>query len=95
MLDAATAGDRREQIRAAMAQGSSKSRGAFSTALDALTSLLHERVRDSADGPDPRRARSAAQALEIVEDAKEQATGNGNPQLVTSELLRRLERVLV
>ena len=94
MLDAATSGDRQEQARTALAQGSSKARGAFTTALDALTSLLHEHVRASALRGNARGARGAARAMGYVERAKEQATGNGNPQLVTSELMRQLEECL-
>ena len=94
MLDAATAADRREQMRTALLQGSAKARGAFSTSLDALTSLLHERARAAVHRGNPRGARAAARALDLVEDAKERATGNVNPQLITSELLRRLEAVL-
>ena len=94
MLDAATAVDRREQMRTALVQGSAKARGAFSTSLDALTSLLHERARAAVDRGNPRGARAAARALDLVEDAKERATGNVNPQLITSELLRQLEALL-
>ena len=94
LLDVADAGDRRAQMRAALAQGSAKARGAFSTSLDALTALLHERARAAVDRNNPRVARAAARALDLVEDAKERATGNVNPQLITSELLRRLEAVL-
>jgi DNA polymerase-3 subunit delta' len=94
MLEAASNGDRREQFRSALGQGSTKSRGAFSTSLDALTTLLHERVRSAADRGNDRGATAAARALDVVEEAKERATGNVNPQLVTSELLRRLEALL-
>jgi DNA polymerase III subunit delta' len=94
MLDAATNRDRREQARTALTQGSSKARGAFTTALDALTTLLHERVRASADRGNDRGASRAARAMDAVETAKERATGNVNPQLITSELLRELEELL-
>ncbi|MDB4884336.1 MAG: holB [Gemmatimonadetes bacterium] len=94
MLDAAGNRDRREQFRSALGQGSSKSRGAFSTSLDALTTLLHERMRASADRGNNRGATAAAQALDAVEEAKERATHNVNPQLITGELLRRLEALL-
>ena len=94
MLDAAATGDRREQLRTALLQGSAKSRGAFSTSLDALTTLLHERARASVDRGNARAARDAARGLDAVEEAKERATGNVNPQLVTTELLRRLEALL-
>jgi DNA polymerase-3 subunit delta' len=94
MLEAASNGDRRERFRSALGQGSNKSRGAFSTSLDALTTLLHERVRSATDRGNDRGATAAARALDVVEEAKERATGNVNPQLVTSELLRRLEALL-
>jgi hypothetical protein len=41
-----------------------------------------------------RAAREAARALDVVEEAKERATGNVNPQLITSALLRQLEALL-
>jgi DNA polymerase-3 subunit delta' len=94
MLDAATNGDRREQTRTALMQGSSKARGAFSTSLDALTTLLHDRVRASAERGNGTGASAAAHALDLVEAAKTRATGNVNPQLITSELLRQLERLM-
>lgn len=94
MLDAASAGDRREQMRAALVQGGARARGAFSTSLEALTTLLHERARAAVERGNTRGAREAARALDLVEDAKERATGNVNPQLITSELLRQLEAVL-
>ena len=91
MLDAASTRDRREQMKTSLMQGSSKARGAFSTSLDALTTLLHERVRAAAERGNATGASSAARALDCVEQAKERATGNVNPQLITSELLRQLE----
>ena len=94
MLDAATNGDRQEQARTALLQGSSKARGAFATSLDALTTLLHARVRASVDRGNTAAARAAAGALDHVEAAKTRATGNVNPQLITSELLRKIERLI-
>jgi DNA polymerase-3 subunit delta' len=94
MLDAASDHDRKAQIKTALMQGSSKARGAFSTSLDALTTLLHERVRAAAERGNPGTANSAARALDAVERAKERASGNVNPQLITSELLRNLEALL-
>ena len=93
MLDAASSADRQEQMRTALAQGSSKARGAFSTALEALTALLHERARSAAERGNGAGARSAARAIDEVEKAKERATKLVNPQLITSELLRQLERL--
>ena len=94
MLDAAVDGDRREQMRAALAQGGARARGAFSTSLDALTTLLHERARAAAERGNADGARTAAGAIDAIEEAKELASGNVNPQLIKSELLRRLEAVL-
>ncbi len=94
MLEAVDAGDRRGQMRVALVQGGAKARGAFSTSLDALTTLIHERARAAVERGNANGARAAARALDAVEEAKERATGNVNPQLITSELLRRLEAVL-
>lgn len=94
LLDAASEHDRKAQAKTALMQGSNKARGAFSTALDALTALLHERVRAATERGNPHGASSAARAIDHVERAKERATGNVNPQLITSELLRQLEGLL-
>jgi DNA polymerase-3 subunit delta' len=91
ILDAASNGDRREQTKTALLQGSNKARGAYTTTLDALTSLLHDRVRAAIERGNERSAAAAARALDDVERAKERAAGNVNPQLVTSELIRQLE----
>jgi DNA polymerase-3 subunit delta' len=94
MLDAASARDRKDQMKTALMQGSARARGAFSTALDALTTLLHERLRAAVARGNAHDATSTARALDVVERAKEHATGNVNPQLITSELLRKLEGLL-
>lgn len=94
MLDAAANRDRRDQMKTALLQGSSKARGAFTTALDALTTLLHDRVRTATERGNDGGAAAAARALHEVELAKERAAGNVNPQLVTSELMRQLEGIL-
>jgi DNA polymerase-3 subunit delta' len=91
MLDVAGSRDRKAQMRVALGQGAAKARGAFSTSLDALSSLLHERARAALARGNPNAARAATRALDDVEQAKERASGNVNPQLITSELLRRLE----
>lgn len=91
MLDAAAKADRREQMRTALMQGSNRARGAFTTSLDALTTLLHDRVRAAVERGNVPSAASSARAVDCVELAKERATGNVNPQLITIELLRQLE----
>jgi DNA polymerase-3 subunit delta' len=94
LLDVVDGGDRRERMRTALAQGSAKARGAFSTSLEALTVLLAERARAAVERGNPSAARRAARALDLVEIAKERAAGNVNPQLITSDLLRCLEEEL-
>ncbi len=94
LLDAATGGDRAARIHAAFVQGSTKARGEFSDALQALTLLLHDRARAAVARSDAAAALGASRAAEAVERAKESAAGNANPQLVTFTLMRDLEAAL-
>ncbi|MFI5311582.1 MAG: hypothetical protein ACHQQ3_10135 [Gemmatimonadales bacterium] len=89
LLGAARAG-RDTALRAAFAQGSSKSRGAFTDVLDAMTVLLHERTRTAVREGDTGGAVASARAVGFVEDAKRSAEGNAIPQLVSAHLLRQL-----
>ena len=89
LLTAATRGDTSDRLRLAFVQGSSRARGGFAQMLDALTVLLHQRVRDAVRDGDPRAA-NTARALEAVERAKAMATGNVNPQLVSASLMRQI-----
>jgi DNA polymerase-3 subunit delta' len=89
LLAAAVGGDTGERLRVAFVQGSNRARGGFAQMLDALTVLLHQRVRDAVRAGDPRAA-GTARALEAVERAKAMATGNVNPQLVSAALMRQL-----
>ena len=59
-----------------------------SAVLDALTALLHDRARERATQGDDDGARRAAMAVRAVEKAKFRASGNVNPQLIGSALLR-------
>jgi DNA polymerase-3 subunit delta' len=93
ILDAATSGDEAKVFRAAFVQGTAKARGRFSDTLDVLTVLLHQRARASA-GHDDRSARGAATAVDAVERAKELASNNGNPELITASLLREISPLL-
>ena len=90
VLDVAMRGDRTEQVKSAFAQGGSRARGGFTTTLDALTMLLHHRVRQSALASDDDRAIGAARAIEAVERTRELARGNVSPQLASAALLRDL-----
>jgi DNA polymerase III subunit delta' len=95
MLDAALAPDRGTRMRVALSQGGAGARGKFSDMLDALTVLLHERARAAAGNGFQREASGAARAIDAVEEAKELAYGNVNPQLVAASLLQRLSSLMV
>src|SRR5439155_13049617 len=73
MLDAAAQRDRKAQMRVALSQGVAKARGAFTTSLDALSTLLHERARSAIQRGNTDAARAASRALDFVEHAKERA----------------------
>lgn len=90
MLEAADAPDRGTRFRVALSQGGFGARGKFSDMLDALTVLLNERARSATSRGNDRMASGAARGAEFVEEAKEQAYGNVNPQLVAASLLQRL-----
>jgi len=90
ILDAATAADRGRQMRVALAAGSAGARGKFSDALDALTVVLHDRARAAAERGDESEASGAARAVDAVEEAKEMAARNVNPQLLTASLVRQI-----
>jgi DNA polymerase-3 subunit delta' len=93
LLAAATGGHEADRLRLAFVQGSSRARGNFAQMLDALTVLLHQRVRDAVGRGDEAAADGAARALEAVERSKTLVTGNANPQLVSAALMRDLARV--
>jgi DNA polymerase-3 subunit delta' len=84
---------RRENIAAAFALGGSKARGFFSDMLDALLSLLHQRLRDAVASGDRRAALRAMEGVDAVERARTLATGNVSPQLIGASLARRLGRL--
>jgi DNA polymerase-3 subunit delta' len=77
-------------MRVALGQGASGARGKFSDTLDALTVLLHERSRSAVRQGNEALALGAAKAIELVEEAKETATRNVNPQLLTASLLTNI-----
>ena len=92
ILDAATAPDRGTRMRVALSQGGFGARGKFSDTLDALTVLLHERSRAAVKRGTRPRPSGAARAVDVVEEAKELASGNVNPQLLTASLCSRSRR---
>jgi DNA polymerase III subunit delta' len=94
ILEAAASRQRAARYRLALLQGSARARGAFSETLDALTVLLHQRAEAAARRSDEREALAAARAIGVVEQAKAQAEGNVNPQLVTASLLSGLSEAV-
>lgn len=83
-----------ERVRAVMSVGAAKSRGLFSDSLEALTFLLRERVRAAVDRGDTRAAVGAAQAVDIVQDARIRAAGNVSPQLLAFHVVSALGQAL-
>ena len=79
---------------AALAQGSMGARGTFADTLEALVELLGERARDALHRKDPAAAGSAAKAVDAVLQAQTYASGNVNPQLIASKLIRDLSATL-
>lgn len=92
LLAAADAGAE-QRFRAAFTSGTSKARGAFTDVLDALSVVVHERVRDAAARGDEAAARRATKVMPLIEDAKLAAAGNANPQVVTAQLLASIAEV--
>lgn len=79
-----------DRVKAVMSVGNSKSRGLFTDALDALTSMLRERARGALGRGDAAAALAAVRAIDVVQDARLRANGNVNPQLLASHLVREL-----
>jgi DNA polymerase III subunit delta' len=90
ILEAVSAPDRGARMRVAMSQGGFGARGRFSDTLDALTMLLHERSRAAVKHGNVAQASGAARGVAVVEETKELASGNVNPQLLTASLMRQL-----
>jgi DNA polymerase III subunit delta' len=93
-LLAAATGKPTDRYDAAWSQAASKARGGFAETLDALTVELHERARQHVRSNAVDAARSAAKAVELVEEAKEQVTFNVSPQLIVVNLVRDLGGLL-
>ena len=90
LLEAVDGRSRARLLRAGFALGATRARGGFASTLEHLTVLLHSRVRDAAERGEDQRARALAGAMACVEEAKERAHGNVNPQLAGTRLLRQL-----
>ena len=98
LLDAALAPRTPEgdALRAQVAakSGISKARGAYSDALDALTVLLHERIRGALGRGLDRHARHVAMAIGVLERTKLHTQHNVTPQLITAVMLDELADLL-
>lgn len=92
MLEAVS-GSRSDRIRAAFALSSAGARGGFSELLDALTVALHARVRDASGSGNPEAGERASRAIDLVEGAKLRASGNVNPQLIASAMIRAMSEL--
>lgn len=79
-----------ERARAAARLGVAGARGTFTDTLEAMSILLHGRVRDLVTQGREIDARRAASAMAMIENAKLQARGNVSPQLVGAGLLDAL-----
>lgn len=93
LIDGATAHRRADVFRAVFTQGKSKARGGYAETLDAMTHLLHQRVREQVTS-DPDAAIGATRAIETVERAKTLAYGNVNPLLISASVVRELRQLL-
>jgi len=94
ILEAALTSREAEPYLVALSQGSTNARGPYSDTLEALVTLLGERMREALHGGDERAASAASRAVDAALKAKHQAGGNVNPQLITSRLLRELSATL-
>lgn len=92
MLEAVS-GSRSDRIRAAFALSAAGARGGFSELLDALTVALHARVRDASGSGNSEAGERASRAIDLVEGAKLRASGNVNPQLIASAMIRAMSEL--
>jgi DNA polymerase-3 subunit delta' len=83
-----------ERMKAATRQGVAGARGAFTDTLEALTLLLHDRVRRTALEGHQADARRAAQGIVLVEQMRLRAYGNVSPQLLAAALVEDLHRTM-
>jgi DNA polymerase-3 subunit delta' len=90
ILDAALAARSATKYATALAQGAANARGSYSDTLDALVTLLGERMRESLHREDAAGAADASRAVDAALRAKQLASGNVSPQLITSRLIREI-----
>ena len=93
LVDGATGRRRADVYRAVFTQGKSKARGGYTETLDAMTEILHGRVRDGVTER-PEAAVGASRAVAVVEQAKVWAYGNVNPLLISASVVRELRELI-
>ena len=89
----ASEGSRGDRIRAAFALSSAGARGGFSELLDALTVVLHDRIREASITGNAHAGERASRAIDLIEGAKLRANGNVNPQLIASAMIRAMSEL--
>lgn len=94
ILEAALSARMSTTYLTALSQGPANARGAYSDTLEALVTLLGERMREALHSGDTRAASASSRAVDSALKAKQFAAGNVNPQLITSRLLRELSATL-
>ncbi|MGI9091023.1 MAG: hypothetical protein ACR2GG_07970 [Gemmatimonadaceae bacterium] len=82
-----------ERYATVLAQGSASARGAFSDSLGELNVLLRDRAERALASDDTATAYAASKAMAAVCEAQARAEGNVSPALISTALLRALERV--
>lgn len=93
LFDAAR-GDAAARYRAAFRQGSAGARGSFTASLEALIALLHEKSREASRDGNAHLASGLARSIALVENTKNVARQNANPQLLTATLLADMAPLL-
>jgi len=93
-IEVARKGDNQRAASLALSQTGWGARGAFTDTLDALIDELIDQVRTALEAGDDAMARGAAAAVDLVEEAKTRAYGNNNPQLIASNLISEMTRLL-
>ena len=83
-------GDAADQFVAALSEKPAGARGGFADAIDALESMLHDRLRPAVESGSSH-AMALAKAQDAVELARDRTAHNVNPALITAELLRQLK----
>lgn len=89
-IEVAASGDLEQIAKLAMAQGRAGARGVFADFLEAIETQLRARMKRDIERADDAGARGAAMAVESLEDAKQLAYNNVNPQLIVASLLATL-----